>query len=274
MNRNINMNATVRYSVEFLNSGLGRALPPFITVTEAIHDNEHDRNWNDISVVLIFGLFTFSANWLVACYEHRVVLNPNRFDEHEWKWFGPTVPSHRIKVTDIFSHILTMTAAIFTWYWLQAASWYTPSQLASVFVPCIYSEAVSFQYAETAYGILMLLISLELVFMCDSVPRLNVIGRTLRASSGPIAMFVIVYVVIMCGFSLLFYILYTAQIEQFSTVEMTFFTLFRGMLGDIPLDEMMNMRPALTVFVFIFYCIITLFTIFTVLIAIISDACE
>merc|ERR1711939_1271184 len=46
------------------------------------------------------------------------------------------------------------------------------------------------------------------------------------------------------------------------------------MLGDIPLDDMMAMRPFVTPFAFIAFCITVVFTVFTILIAIISDAYE
>ena len=66
--------------------------------------------------------------------------------------------------------------------------------------------------------------------------------------------------------------IYNSQIDGFQTLMQTFFTMFRAMLGDVPLDEMYYMRPALTPLAFMLYCTITLFTVFTILIAVISDA--
>lgn len=271
INHNINMNATVRYGIEFVNSGVARPQPPFITVNRARGENFGAPQFDEIQTVLIFGLWAFTSELLMDTYDDNL---PDHHFGHGisrtgWKWYLPTLP---FLTMSLFTDLATMVVSMVAYYWLQATRWYRPSPAHREFEPCIFSEADSYNNLQFTYGLLTLFFSLRVVFMCDSVPHLNVIGRTLAKSFQAFVMFIIVFTIIMLGFSVFFFMIYTSQIQEFHSVGASFFTLFRGMLGDIPLDEMVAARPMITPFVFTAFCIITLFTIFTILIAIISDA--
>ena len=80
--------------------------------------------------------------------------------------------------------------------------------------------------------------------------------------------------IIMCGFTALFYIVFLGPVTGFRTLGNTFFSLWRGMLGDMPLDEMMYVKPNETPILYCTFCFVTVFTVFTVLIAVMTDSYE
>jgi len=268
VNRNINMNATIRYVVEFTQSGLTRPYAPFITVAHNRNANEFNPSV-DLSIVFIFGLWELMESLMIESYDDNLTRGPGHGALREgWKWWLPTIPKLRIvNVLDGLTVGLSMTIYFFA----CAVSWYRPNH-ARPFSGCIYSMAFYMSEQQLYYGFLLLVMSLKVVFLCDSIPYLNIIGRTLGQSVLPVGMFAVIFMIIMYGFSFLFYIVYNASVEQFQTISHTFFALFRGMVGDIPLDDMMFAKPMLTPFLFGGFCFITLFTVLTILIAVISDA--
>ena len=70
----------------------------------------------------------------------------------------------------------------------------------------------------------------------------------------------------------LFNILFATDMQSFSTPGRSFFTMFRGLLGDIDVDTLVEAQPTLGPMVFSLYVTMVLFIAFTILIAIISDS--
>jgi len=263
-NRNVDMNATVRYTVEFTPSGLTRPEPPFIIAYEA-----SKTTWTLFQVPLLYGFFQFASEMMIDQYERSLLENIH--ENEGFKRFMPPTPHfslHRI------TEAVTMFFCMVTYYWLQARQWYTPSttQDDEITQLSVMSESDCQNSYAFNYGMITLLTCMRLIFMCDTVPRLNVIGRTLKLSFGPFVAFCAIFLILMYGFAVVFYLTYTSQIHEFDTLANTFFTLFRGMLGDMPLDEMHFIRPTETMVMYFVFCLIMLFTVFTILIAIISDA--
>jgi len=270
INRNINMNATIRYVVEFTNAGLTRPYSPFIHATHKIETDNDDDPRRSFSLVLLFGMWSLMENILIESYDDNVLTGKGHGALREgWRWWLPTLP--RAHPANIINVAIFAVSTVVQYYRL-AAAWYRPTETYPMFSGYIYSKAVSVEENHFWFAILILLVCLEAVFMCDSIPYLNIIGRTLAASIGPIVMFTLVFGLIMYGFTVLFYIVYQSSIPTFSTMPQAFFALFRGMLGDVPLDDMLFAKPLLTPGLFMTFCFLTLFVVFTVLIAVISDA--
>ena len=77
---------------------------------------------------------------------------------------------------------------------------------------------------------------------------------------------------IMPIWQVLFNILFATDMQSFSTPGRSFFTMFRGLLGDIDVDTLVETQPTLGPVVFSLYVTMVLFIAFTILIAIISDS--
>ena len=265
-NRNIDMNATIRYTLEFTPSGLTRPEPPFIIAYEA-----SQTSWRLFQAPLLYGFFQFASELMIELYEQSLM--ENMHEREGFRRFYPPTPSFSLhRVTEA----ITMIFGMATYYWLQARQWYTPSTSShdEISKLSVMSESDCQNQYNFNYGMIVLLTCMRFIFMCDTIPRLNVIGRTLKLSFGPFAAFCVVFALLMYGFAVVFYLTYTSQIEQFDTIDHTLFTLFRGMLGDMPLDEMHHVLPDKTMIMYFVFCLIMLFTVFTILIAIISDAYE
>jgi len=276
INRNVNMNVTTRYAFEFTASGITRPEAPFITVSENVDTSGEHKN--SISVLYIFGLFTFAMEFFNSSYDSSL----------EWTEIGrkykylPAYPS--MKPIDVVDMIM-LVLSCFIWCITKMRDWYKPIDEFGYcenapgaergclhFHSFVFSDASLTATIQQFYGLLFLMLAMRCICMCDSVPRLNVIGRTLALSVGPISMFLVVFFMMMLGFTVLFFMFYTSQVPEFQTLSLSFFTIFRGMLGDIPLDSMWFVHPMITQVVFMAFSLIMVFTVFTILIAIISSS--
>ena len=125
---------------------------------------------------------------------------------------------------------------------------------------------------QIAFGFVMLLSALRFLTMCDTVPKVNVIGRTLYKSLGALSRFSVVLFVIMSGFASMFHIAFCTTIKEFQSFGWSLFSLFRAMLGDLPLDQMVFHFPVLASVLFCFFVFLVVFIVFNLVIAIITDS--
>jgi len=262
VNYNIDAEATVRYTLEFTSSGRTRPAAPIISVDR---NNRENTEWEALFVIYLYGLWTFFGEQLFFIYDETVETMENR--EGLWKY----VPRHPgfgagrgIVVIDLCIYLACWSC----WQAHLSRLWFSPTYVLSL---AVFSETDSLIQLQTMLGRILLFSMLRMLFLVDAIPYLNVVGRTLSWSSGPIAMFFIVFAVMMVGFTFNFFMVFTSQIPAFETLSGSFFAIFRGMLGDMPLDEMYFMSPAATGLLYMSFVMIMLNTVFTILIAIISD---
>jgi len=87
----------------------------------------------------------------------------------------------------------------------------------------------------------------------------------------PMGWFTFVLGVMMSAFAIPFHILFGHRIETFVTFQSTFFQLFRGLSGDLPIDDMLAFDYVSACVLYSFFIAVMLFVVMTVVIAIISD---
>jgi len=78
----------------------------------------------------------------------------------------------------------------------------------------------------------------------------------------------------MFAFALPFHMIYGSVIREFATLDGTMFMVFRGLQGDLPLDDMLAVDTLWTRLLIISFVTVMVFTVMTILIAIISEQYE
>ena len=117
-NRNINMNATIRYNLEFTNAGLTRPYSPFMWITKKIDTTRFDPV-HDVSLVVVFGMWSFMENLLIESYDDNLRTGPGHGALREgWSWWLPNLPrGHVDNVLDLGIMLVAMK-----FYWCQCAA--------------------------------------------------------------------------------------------------------------------------------------------------------
>jgi len=136
----------------------------------------------------------------------------------------------------------------------------------------VYSTTMFQRYSHLAMGLTLFFVFIKLLTFFENIPYLNLIGKTFSRAARPLILFFGVFAVLMVAFACLFQIIFCINMREFRDLRWTVFTLFRGLVGDIPLDKMVYFRPQLAPVLFCVYVTIVLFTALTILIAIITDA--
>lgn len=241
-----NLQAYAFYSVEFTNAGKVTPMQPSITI-----GYYNDPSQSAVSILLLVGL---------------VLLQDELQD---LVMFGPK---------DYFGRC----------GWINLIDW-------SVVVFAVLTEVVSYEYlglrpsnddtqvwslaaSQELYSVLLGLTMFCTIFrglkFSSNVPIMCRIGSTFSQAVVRIGVFLVVLGVLFLSFGVCFNIMYSTDMEQFSNLGRSLFTLFEGLLGNMDSETMLTSNPTCGPLLFAAYVITVLFVGLTILIAIISDSYE
>jgi len=281
MNANSDLVLRVRYTIEFTVEGKVRPRAPYTMIGKLNAEKGKDYDIlaysRQISIFLIFSFHGIGSLVVIA--------NRRGFGNIRNYW------------SMLVIHLLSCLSGMVVWLLKAVALYYWPKSLSTTGAEIVTSFArlseviddrlsanhegneYSYFVSSTGYmlrqsqifmGLTEFFIMLGLLCWVDNIPHLNLFGRTLWRSALPCTMFFIIFFTLLLGFAALFQIIFSKL--YFRTLQISLFTLFRGMLGDFPIDEMTYFEPVLAPLLYIIYLTVMLFTAFTILIAIISSA--
>lgn len=256
-NININTAMSILMSIEFTRAGVVLPEAPFVGVGPALPHPVPGM----FSPVLLLGFYP------LFCRVCLFVL-VTKFVEKK------ALSLYHLKGSDVTMLVfaaLTCMACIATWYFDEVirVGDMTPAVEDHHEMYSIYTYRYN---SQIAHGFVFMLCSLFALALCDVIPRFNVIGRTLHRSVPHLLRFMVLMMIVMVGFGLLFWTVYRTTVMEFRYPTWALFTLFRGMLGDMPLDDMLYFYPLTTKVLFVLFTFFVVFVIFNVVIAIIMDA--
>jgi hypothetical protein len=99
-----------------------------------------------------------------------------------------------------------------------------------------------------------------------------VMVKTIAKAGRQVGGFFIIFMIIMYGFTQAFTMVYGYRLYQYQTMEKSFFTLLKSLLGDFNFDELRDANPYVGPVLFVTFIGLAVFVLLNMLIAIISDA--
>ena len=256
-NININTAMSLLMSIEFTRSGAVLAEAPFVGLGPAVPP-ETPTSFSPVLLLGFYPLFVQICLFILNIkYVEKQDFSFHHISFSEWNMF--------------LTCTVTCTACLAAWYFNEVIRTgdVTPADEDHHQVFSLYT--IRYQ-AQIAHGYVFLGCSFVILSMCDVIPRFNIIGRTLYRSIPHLFRFCLLVVVVMAGFGLLFWTVFRTTIPDFRYPSYAAFTLFRGMLGDMPLDDMLYNQPLTTKVLYFIFTFFVVFVIFNVVIAIIMDA--
>jgi len=112
---------------------------------------------------------------------------------------------------------------------------------------------------------------IKLLKFVRRVPVLNVIQRTFEEARDEILVFGLLFVLILAIMSQAFLLVFSSDVSDFSTMQRSMFTLFRALIGDVDVDGIIAADRIFGAVFLTLYIFFVLFTMLTILIAIVSD---
>ena len=121
-------------------------------------------------------------------------------------------------------------------------------------------------------GVLLLLEMLQLLQPCRRFRALSMVQRTFFRAKLDIFIFAGLFIYILFFTSQTFFVVFSHDVESFSTIAKSVFALFTALVGLIDIDPVMQSDPIFGGVIFSFFIFFVLFTMLTIMIAIVSDA--
>eukprot|EP00949_MAST-11_sp_MAST-11-sp1_P002783 g2783.t1 len=109
--------------------------------------------------------------------------------------------------------------------------------------------------------------------MFDFQPRVGLVTRTLERAAGDLFHFIVVFLLVIFGYSVVGYLNFGHSIEAFSTMSSSVVTCFEILLGEIGVNEELREKQTISrVLWFWSYILLAFFILINILLAIIIDA--
>jgi hypothetical protein len=103
-------------------------------------------------------------------------------------------------------------------------------------------------------------------------PNMSQLTRVLAAAARPILVFSLMFVVVYFGFATSFYLAFSVDLEGFKTLNDSFFSLFRSLLGDFDFNSLEENNAFLGPLLFTLYIFLVVLVMLNMFLAIINDA--
>jgi len=120
----------------------------------------------------------------------------------------------------------------------------------------------------------LLLLVFRLVQLSARVPGLNLLSGTLARASAQIFQFLVVLCIILAAFAGPFMMIFSQALPEFVDGETTMFQLFRGLLGDMPIDDMLAVNASDGMWLYVLFTGLIVIIMMNIVIAILTDAFE
>jgi hypothetical protein len=240
------MNIFAFYTVEFLPSGKVLPNPPAITVSR-FDDDEYPAV--DIALVFVFYFLAEEIQELVL---------------HGPKWY--LASSGPGNLVDLVAIATTFTMAV--------QRYVTVGMTTSRSDAHYWSLASAQGDMGIVAGVAMFTVVMKLLKFTKNVPIMCRITDTFSDVAMSISIFLVVMGIFFLAFGMLFNMIFSLNMSEFSELGKSVFSIFRAMNGDIDVDKMAQVQP---IWGPVFYCLFvtaTVFVAFTILIAIIADSYE
>jgi hypothetical protein len=121
-------------------------------------------------------------------------------------------------------------------------------------------------------GVGVVLIIFQLVSMFYNIPGLNVLARTFNHATKEILVFILILVLGLVAFAVPFIMIFSQSIASFNNFGRAFFALFRGLMGDMPIDDMLAVDNTYATLLYMLFNSLMVIVLINIVIAIFSDA--
>jgi hypothetical protein len=214
---------------------------------------DEDRNYFILAVV-IFGFYIY--------YTLQELL--------EMHFFGWSYWHDGLNVIQIINVIV-----YFTYNLLHATmGYYTPRNIEPSS-----DTFYNFQPAGRAMAVATTLMAMTVVLnWFKAIPILSlsktfmVMAKTIEKAAAHVSGFLVVFCMIMFGFTHAHVIMYGERLKNFQSLPSAFFALLKALLGDFEFDQLRQANPYAGPLFFIIFIVLSVFVVLNMLIAIISEA--
>eukprot|EP01060_Flectonema_neradi_P035631 TRINITY_DN6607_c0_g2_i1.p1 TRINITY_DN6607_c0_g2~~TRINITY_DN6607_c0_g2_i1.p1 ORF type:complete len:1005 (+),score=159.35 TRINITY_DN6607_c0_g2_i1:162-3017(+) len=175
-------------------------------------------------------------------------------------------------VFDLINLVLFLIALILTMRtWVRGIT--DQSILQTEFYPTDYEdisiEAELASYISAANGLLTFC---RIFYFLQMHPQLNLLTKTVHKAANDLVGIVIIFIIVFTAFSLVTYVIYGLQLEDFRSFQQTIISLCRMLIGDFNYEELMNERRIMTPVIFSMYNALAVFILLNMVIAILDEA--
>eukprot|EP00656_Telonema_subtile_P000605 TRINITY_DN10274_c0_g1_i3.p1 TRINITY_DN10274_c0_g1~~TRINITY_DN10274_c0_g1_i3.p1 ORF type:complete len:430 (+),score=72.38 TRINITY_DN10274_c0_g1_i3:1010-2299(+) len=187
------------------------------------------------------------------------------------------VTSGWLNLFDLMSVVALLLVFVFDYYYYSVLPDPNPdNNYNKDFHTDVFSTMADVQAAwQLLVGLSVFALILKGLKFTNNVPVMSSIGNTFSRTILEVGLFMLVMGALLFGFAVLFHMVFAvAPGDSFTGLGVSLFSLFRGLLGDLNVDDMMSSQPIFGPMFYVIYVTVVLFVGFTILIAIISDSYE
>ena len=130
-------------------------------------------------------------------------------------------------------------------------------------------EAELASYISAANGLLTFC---RIFYFLQMHPQLNLLTKTVRKAANDLVGISVIFIIVFTAFSLVAYVIYGLQLEDFRSFQQTIVSLCRMLIGDFNYEELMNERRIMTPIIFSSYNALAVFILLNMVIAILDEA--
>lgn len=103
-------------------------------------------------------------------------------------------------------------------------------------------------------------------------PNMSQLTRVLSRAWKHILIFLFMFFIVYFGFAKAFYLSFGTEVEGYKSIQDSFYSLFRMLLGDFDFENLQKKNSVLGPLLFVFYIFLVLMVLFNMFLAIINDA--
>jgi len=229
----------VTYAVEFTPAGFVRSRFPQIAVTRAKADDVGPINWP----------FLFATYYMMS------------------------------ELQDIMlTREVVSWPALMSWLAIFSSAFMFGYQMRYLFVGPSYQEYQTFTYenAQQSFqaitGFTLFFVTFNFLRFTRNVPIMVRIGNTAGHVFFPLLCLLAVLSLLFLAFGALFNLCFVTSYMEFSSLRLTMFGLFRGLVGDIDAEALQIAQPTLGPLLYIMYLLVVLFIVFTLVIGLLASS--
>lgn len=252
VNPSIGKVMVIMHILEFTNSGLVRPHQTPLTISMNLGAGRELGSYATVSAPLLY----FFYHLAVEIEDVRL----QGMDALTAKTFGNAI--------DYFA--LMAAFALYVTGGLHTA--YTPGEMGHI--DHFWSWMSYHTLWQQINGIFLMLLVFKGLKFTSNIPVMAPLGNTFAYCAKEMLLFCCVLMGLLLAFSFPFNIIFCTVTEEFGTFAQSVFTVFLGLVGGMQTASLFSANPVLGPVLFASYLFVVLFTAFTLIIALITDAYE
>lgn len=137
--------------------------------------------------------------------------------------------------------------------------------------PFYYQTAYLYTTASNILSIVCFLYWVKFLTYLATIPRLAFLGRIFEKVGGKLLGFFVIFFILVIAFAQAYFLVFSTSIADFITTPVACFAMLRALIGGLDFQPMFDADPLYTIFFFVIFVSIMVFTMLTIVVAIVSE---